>query len=100
MQSHGAAGALLDGKEAELRVQQRYMQRLQGALAPLPMQAYLRDFLSQVWSQALAMAARSDGPTAERTQRLRRAGVDLVISVLPKDTPALRKAFLMQLPGR
>ena len=99
VQSHGAAGALLDGKEAELRVQQRYMQQLQGALAPLPMQAYLRDFLSQVWSQALAMAARSDGPTAERTQRLRRAGVDLVISVLPKDTPALRKAFLMQLPG-
>ncbi len=99
VQSNGAAGALLDGKESELRVQQRYMQQLRGALAPLPMQDYLRDFLSQVWSQALAMAAQRDGPAAERTQRMRRAGVDLVISVLPKDTPALRKAFLMQLPG-
>ena len=99
VQSNGAAGSLLDGKESELRVQQRYMQQLRGALVPLPMQDYLRDFLSQVWSQALAMAARRDGPTAERTERLRRAGIGLVLSVLPKDTPALRKAFLMQLPG-
>jgi hypothetical protein len=99
VQSNGAAGSLLDVKESELRVQQRYMQQLQGALAPLPMQDYLREFLSQVWSQALAMAARRDGPSAERTQRMRRAGVNLVISVLPKDTPALRKAFLIQLPG-
>ena len=64
VQSNGAAGSLLDGKESELRVQQRYMQQLQGALAPLPMQDYLRDFLSQVWSQALAhggAARRPDG---------------------------------------
>jgi len=99
LQSGGAAGALLDGKESELRVQQRYVQQLRTALTPLPMQDYLRNFLSQVWSQALAMAERLDGPTAERTQRLRRAAIELVVSVLPKDTPALRKAFLMQLPG-
>jgi Protein of unknown function (DUF1631) len=99
VEAHGAAASLLDGKETELRVQQRYMQQLQNALAPVPMQDYLRDFLSQVWSQALALAVRRDGPHAERTQRLRRAASELVMSVQPKGTPALRKAFLMQLPG-
>ncbi len=99
VQSNGSAASLVDGKESELRVQQRYMQQLQTALAPLAMQDYLRDFLAQVWSQALALAVRRDGPAAERTQRLRRAASDLVMSVQPKGTPALRKAFLMQLPG-
>jgi len=99
VQANGPAAALLDGKESELRTQQRYMQQLQTALAPLAMHDYLRDFLSQVWSQALALAVRRDGPTAERTQRLRRAASELVMSVQPKGTPALRKAFLMQLPG-
>ncbi len=99
VQSHGEAASLLEGKESELRVQQRYMHQLQTSLAPLVKQDYLRDFLAQVWSQALALAVRRDGPTAERTQRLRRAAIDLVMSVQPKGTPALRKAFLMQLPG-
>ena len=99
VQANGSAATLLDGKESELRVQQRYMQQLQSALAPLAMHEYLRDFLAQVWSQALALAARRDGPAAERTQRLRRTARDLVLSVQPKGTPALRKAFLMQLPG-
>ena len=85
-------------KESELRMQQRYMLQLQSALAPLPMPDYLRDFLSQVWSQALALAVRPRRPDAERAQRLRRAGRDLVMSVQPKGSPALRKAFLMQLP--
>ena len=99
VEAHGSAASLLDGKESELRVQQRYMQQLQSALAPVPMADYLREFLSQVWSQALALAVRRDGPQAERTQRLRRAASELVMSVQPKGTPALRKAFLMQLPG-
>ncbi|HRP29014.1 MAG TPA: DUF1631 family protein [Burkholderiaceae bacterium] len=99
VQSHGEAATLLEGKESELRVQQRYMHQLQTSLAPLIKQDYLRDFLAQVWSQALALAVRRDGPAAERTQRLRRAAIDLVMSVQPKGTPALRKAFLMQLPG-
>ncbi|MEO8124045.1 MAG: DUF1631 family protein [Burkholderiales bacterium] len=99
VQSHGEAASLLEGKESELRVQQRYMHQLQTTLASLVTQDYLRDFLAQVWSQALALAVRRDGPTAERTQRLRRAATDLVMSVQPKGTPALRKAFLMQLPG-
>jgi len=99
VQSNGATASLLDGKESDLRVQQRYMQQLHVALAPLAMQDYLRDFLWQVWSQALVLAARRDGPAAERTQRLRRAASELVLSVQPKGTPALRKTFLMQLPG-
>ncbi|MCB2020585.1 MAG: DUF1631 family protein, partial [Burkholderiaceae bacterium] len=99
VQSHGEAVSLLDGKESELRVQQRYMHQLQTTLSPLVPQDYLRDFLAQVWSQALALAIRRDGPTAERTQRMRRAAVDLVMSVQPKGTPPLRKVFLMQLPG-
>ena len=99
VQSHGEAASLLEGKESELRVQQRYMHQLQTTLAPLVAQDYLRDFLAQVWSQALALAVRRDGPAADRTQRLRRAATDLVMSVQPKGTPALRKAFLMQLPG-
>ena len=99
VQSHGEAASLLEGKESELRVQQRYMHQLQTTLAPLVTQDYLRDFLAQVWSQALALAIRRDGPTAERTQRLRRAATELVMSVQPKGTPQLRKAFLMQLPG-
>ena len=99
VQSNGAAATLLDGKESELRVQQRYMQQLQKALAPVAMDDYLRDFLSQVWSQALALVARRDGPTAERAQRMRRAAIELVMSVQPKGAPAQRKSFLMQLPG-
>ena len=99
VEAHGAAATLLNGRETELRVQQAYMQQLQAALAAVPMDDYLRDFLTQVWSQAIALASRRDGPQAERTLRLRRAATELVMSVQPKGTPALRKAFLMQLPG-
>jgi len=99
VESNVKAATLLDGKESELRMQQRYMRQLRAALAPIAMDDYLRDFLSQVWSQALVLVARRDGPAAERTQRLRRAASELVMSVQPKGAPTLRKAFLMQLPG-
>lgn len=94
----GDAVALVNNKESDLRVQQRYMLQLQTALAPLSLQQYLRNFLSQVWSQALALASRRDGPNSELVQRLRRVGRDLVMSVQPKGSPLLRKKFLMQLP--
>jgi hypothetical protein len=90
--------ALLDGKESELRVQQNYVLQLQSALAQLPMDDFLRDFLAQVWSQALVAAARRDGPQAQSTQRLQAAATDLVLSVQSKSTPALRKEFLRRLP--
>ena len=97
VQQKGTADTL-GSKEAELRLQQRYMLQLQGALMPLQLPDYLRNFLSQVWSQALVLAVSRDGPDADRAKRYRRAGRDLVMSIQPKGSPALRKKFLMQLP--
>ena len=96
--SNGAAG-LLEGKESELRIQQRYLLQLQQALAPVAMHPYLRDFLAQVWSQALVLTARRQGPDAAQTKRFRQVAVELVMSIQPKGSPPMRKRFLMQLPG-
>jgi Protein of unknown function (DUF1631) len=93
----GAVGTL-GSKETELRLQQRYMLQLQAALNPLSLPDYLRDFLPQVWSQALVLAVSRDGPASDRATRYRRVGRDLVMSVQPKGSPMLRKKFLMQLP--
>ena len=90
---------LLTHKESELRVQQRYMLQLQRSLKPINIPAYLRDFLSQVWSQAIVLALRQRGPDDEQTKIARRTGRDLILSVQPKSSPALRKAFIKQLPG-
>ncbi len=92
------AAATLEGKESELRIQQRYMLQLAMALKPMSLPPYLRDFVSQVWSQALVLAMRRDGAASERYARFKRAGRDLVMSVQPKGSPVLRKKFLMQLP--
>lgn len=91
--------AVLGNKETELRLQQRYTLQLRAALAPIEMPDYLRDFLSQVWSQALVLAASRDGVDSERSARYRRVGRDLVMSIQPKGLPTLRKKFLMQLPA-
>lgn len=92
------AAATLEGKESELRIQQRYMLQLAAALKPISLPPYLRDFLSQVWSQALVLAVRRDGAASDRFLRFKRVGRDLVMSVQPKGSPVLRKKFLMQLP--
>ncbi len=92
------AAVVLDQKESELRVQQRYMLQLQASLAPLSLPAYMQEFLAQVWSQALVLAVRRDGVDSDRAKRYRRVGVDLVMSIQPKGSPAFRKKFLMQLP--
>jgi hypothetical protein len=88
----------IGSKEQELRLQQRYMLQLQTSLRPMALPDWLRDFLSQVWSQALVLAVARDGAASDRAQRYRRVGRDLVMSVQPKGSPALRKKFLMQLP--
>lgn len=98
VEANAKAVSMLDSKESDLRVQQRYMLQLRTALTPLSLPDYLRDFLAQVWSQAIALATRREGPQSETVQRLKRAGRDLVMSVQPKGSPALRKKFLMQLP--
>src|SRR5690606_30529515 len=93
------AASLLENKESELRIQQRYMAQLQAALASVTMPAYLREFVSQVWSQALVAASRRDGTDSDLARRLREAGRDLVLSVQPKGSREMRKRFLMQLPA-
>lgn len=98
VEASASAVSMVDSKESDLRIQQRYMLQLRAALTPLSLQDYLRDFLAQVWSQALALATRREGPQSELVQRLKRAGRDLVMSVQPKGSPAMRKKFLMQLP--
>lgn len=94
-----AVPELLVDKEQALRIQQRYLQQLQVALAPVEMPDFLRAFLAQVWSQALVQASRRDGGEhSELTQRMRLAARELVMSVQSKGTPADRKSFLLQLP--
>ena len=92
------AAATLESKESELRIQQRYMLQLSAALKTMSLPPYLRDFVSQVWSQALVLAVRREGAASDRYARYKRAGRDLVMSVQPKGSPVLRKKFLMQLP--
>ena len=94
-----AAAEVLETKESELRVQQRYMMQLQSALATVNMPDYLRVFVTQVWSQALVYANRRHGTDSDAAKRFRNVGRDLVMSVQPKGSPMLRKRFLMQLPA-
>lgn len=96
---HADTTALLESKERQLRLQQRYMQQLQAALQPVEMQPFLRSFLTQVWSQAIVQAAQGEGgENGELARRLKLAGRELVMSVQPKGTPVDRKNFLLTLP--
>lgn len=99
LKAQGAMAELLDRKEVDLRLQQRYTQQLQTALVPVPMQDFLRDFLAQVWSQAIVLASRDPAGHEERTQRFRQLGRELVMSVQPKGGTAQRQVFLSQLPA-
>lgn len=94
---HAHAAALLDGKETQLRIQQRYTIALRSQLEPLGLPDYLRDFLSQVWSQVQVQVSRP-GHAPEVAERMHRTAAELVWSVQPKGEPALRKAFLLKLP--
>lgn len=96
---HAEVSALLGGKEADLRVQQRYMRALQAQLASLGLEEFLQDFLAQVWSQVQVLVSSREGADSERAQRMKRTGRDLVQSVQPKGAPQLRKEFLLKLPG-
>jgi hypothetical protein len=95
---HKQAATLLHDKETELRLQQRYMQMLQSGLAPLAVPEFIRDFLAQVWSQAIMAAVTREGAHSEAAKRRRLAGRELAMSVQPKGAPPLRKAFLLKLP--
>ena len=95
---HAAVAALLSGKEADLRVQQRYMQILKRELADVDLPEFVRDFLTQIWSQVQVMASARDGADSPMAQRMKKAGHTLALSVQPKGHPQLRKAFLQGLP--
>jgi hypothetical protein len=94
----GEAASLLSEKEDQQRLRQLYAQRLAGDLKDLAAPAFLRDFLSRVWSQVLLRAAEQGGAEGAQSQRLRAVGRELFLSVQPKATPAHRKAFLAELP--
>jgi hypothetical protein len=97
-QEPGDAAALLAEKEDQARLRQLYAQRLAGDLKDVAAPAFLRDFLSRVWSQVLLRAAEQGGADGVLAERLRRAGRELFLSVQPKATPAHRKVFLAELP--
>ncbi|MCA0243203.1 MAG: DUF1631 domain-containing protein [Proteobacteria bacterium] len=94
----GGATALLQQREEALRLSQHYEQRLDDELQPLAAPAFVRDFVSRVWSRVILKAAERDGVTSERVRALRQTGRDLFMSVQPKTSPAQRKAFLAELP--
>jgi hypothetical protein len=96
-QPHDAA-ALLAEKEDEQRLHQLYADRLAVELKDVTAPPFLRDFVSRVWSHVLVRAAARDGGAGTLSTRLRQAGRDLFLSVQPKATPVLRKAFLASLP--
>ena len=98
VKADGAADQLLARKENQLRVQQRYAHQLDGALHALPVPAFLRQFLGQTWSRAIAAAELEGGANGELSKRMRDVGRDLVMSVQPKGLPAQRANFLRQLP--
>ncbi|WP_088284927.1 DUF1631 family protein [Ideonella sp. A 288] len=98
VQADGGTDQLLARKEDHLRVAQRFAQQLDGALQPLPVPEFLRQFLGQVWSRAMASAELETGTDSALTRRMREIGRELVMSVQPKSLPAQRAAFLRQLP--
>lgn len=98
LQAHGDAAALVERKETDLRLQQRYAKQLAQNLAKVPMPDFLREFLAQTWSGAIVQAARHEGGSEDREKRFRQFGRDLVLSVQPKAAGPQRQAFLSALP--
>lgn len=92
------ATALLQQREQALRLGRHYEQRLDEELQPLAAPAFVRDFVSRVWSRVILKAAEREGVTSERVRALRQTGRELFMSVQPKTSPAQRKAFLVELP--
>ncbi|MCZ2439964.1 MAG: DUF1631 domain-containing protein [Burkholderiales bacterium] len=95
---HAGATALLQQREQSLRLSQHYEQRLDQELQPLAAPAFVRDFVSRVWSRVILKAAEREGVTSERVRALRQTGRELFMSVQPKATPAQRQAFMAELP--
>jgi hypothetical protein len=97
--AQGQADVLLERKETELRVQQRFGQQLDTQLAALPVPDFLRQFMAQTWSRVMASAEQQHGADSEIAKRMRQVARELVMSVQPKGAPAQRQAFLRLLPA-
>jgi hypothetical protein len=97
VEQKGQMGSVLDQREVDLLQHQRYTQQMHAAMSPVPMDDFLRLFITQVWSQAIVHAHRVHGENAPVTHRIRGVGRDLVLSVQPKVTPEERKQFLATL---
>ena len=93
------AAAALQAKEAEWQLAQSFGGRLQEAYEALPMPDYLKEFLTQVWSQAIVVAAHGERADPAREKRYRRAAFHLVASIQPKRTVQQRQEFLAGLRG-
>ena len=101
VQGAGGLAEMLSEREDEQRLRELYAQRLAGELKDVAVPAFVRDFVSRVWSQVMLRAAAqggAEGADSAQAQRLRRAGRELMLSVQPKATPAHRKSFLAELP--
>ena len=94
----GQADAVLARKETELRIQHQFAQELEAALQAVPVPDYLRDFLAGTWSKVIASAQAQGEPGQALALAMRDTGRELLLSVQPKGTPALRQAFLRRLP--
>ena len=97
--AQGQADVVLERKENELRVQQRFAQQLDSALTTLPVPDFLRQFLGRVWSRVIASTEQQAGAGSDAAKRMRQVGHELVMSVQPKGAPAQRQAFLRLLPA-
>jgi len=93
-----AVEELLSGKEADLRVHQRYMIALKRELAAVEMPEFVREFLTDIWSQVQVMSSARHGRDSALAERMRHAGRELALSVQPRGQPQLRKDFLVKLP--
>lgn len=96
--AEGDATQVLERKEDTLRVQQQFATQLQAELKDLEGPPFVREFLTEVWSQVLVQAAARHGESSEAVNRLRGGARELFMSVQPKGTPAQRKEFLQRLP--
>jgi hypothetical protein len=91
--------ALLSDKEADLRVQQRYMHLVGQELNALDAPDELKAFVKEVWTQVQVKASTLHGADSPQALRFKQAGHRLVMSVQPQGHPSLRQAFLRYLPG-
>lgn len=98
VEENAAVAAMLSGREADLRVQQRYMQKVRQELADLEIPEFVKAFLAQIWTQVQVMIVAQHGPESDQVTRMKQAAHTLVMSVQPKGHPSLRAAFLKQLP--